>query len=50
VWQIGLDHVEAEEMGRILQGEETWRETSRLIRQEGISRGTLPLIIDSLHR
>ena len=50
VWQIGLDVVEAEEAWSIMGREESWRENSRLVKQEGISRGNLPLIIDSLHR
>ena len=50
VWQIGLDVGEAEEAEQILTREGSWRESSRLVRQEAISRGTLPLIIDSLHR
>jgi hypothetical protein len=50
IWQIGLDVGEAEEAWDILGREATWRENSRIIKQEAITRGNLPLIIDTLHR
>ena len=48
--QIGVDYGEAERAQDVLSREETWRETCRIIKQDGIKLGSIPLVLDSIIR
>ena len=48
--QVGVDLEEAGRAREVVAAEESWRETSRLINQEGLKLGSIPLVIDTLTR
>ena len=47
---VGVDIDEAERVGKVLNKEDSLRETSRISRQEGIKPGSLPIVIDTFSR